>query len=211
MRKALLVAVLTVLFSAVQSVSAQGLFAPYDGQRISARLSFLAFGAYTYRAYDTDGYEAFFGGGFHEAGLSVEYRPWTTLGFIGYGDFKGYYYEGYQDSTLGYIRVWGLPNFSLGAGVVVHFLNLTSFDVSLSYGLEFVEWFESESDTFPGFGMSARLEALWKPVAWLGVGLIGAAHYSDHAGGPKISEPGTTLLPFELYELCVGLSAMIFF
>lgn len=84
-------------------------------------------------------------------------------------------------------------------------------DISAGVGFDFVEWIETASDFFPGFGMSARIEALWRPIPSIGVGIQLRSHYSWKDGGPYPSEPDRSLRSFVLWEADAGLTVAVFF
>jgi hypothetical protein len=216
MKKAILL-IVAALFISVQSIPADGLFEPYEGQHFSVGLSYLHFGWYMQSVIHDDGSRSPFYGGFHEAEISVEYRPWVVIGLVAYVDYKGYYWDpwddglgtihpGYKDSTDAYTRLWGAQNFSAGAGLIAHLVpTLTPFDITASCAAEYVGWYEAEDDFYPGFGLSARINAVWKPFPWLGLAASGAFHYSYHPG--KSDGIGT----FELVEMNPGISCLVYF
>lgn len=213
------IAFLLILFASVSiPLFAEDPFGPNEGLRRSFRFSCLPVGTYAYAAHPDKDSIDLFGGEFHEVGLQFEYRPWNMFGIEVYGDIKGYLYDaygsypGYEESEVEFVRIWGNPNFSIGVGFVWHFLSsLSTFDLSLSYGIEYIHYFASEVDYYPGIGMSSRVAFLWKPVSWFGFGIVGAAHYSDHPGGPMISNPENSWFDFELAELAAGLTCSFYF
>jgi hypothetical protein len=150
--------------------------------------------------------------GFHELSLTYEYRLFNGLGFEIYGDFKGYKYAGYETNSNSFVKVWGLPNFKIGAGAVLHVLNnIKILDLSLTLGLEYAHYIADEVNSFPGFGISCRTAFFWKPVPQFGLGLTGALHYSAHAGGAYKDDPYSTRLPFGITELGMGLTSAFYF
>ena len=180
----------------------------------SLHFSYLPLGIYSYVA-DDDGAKRFFGGRFHEASLEVEYKPVASFGFEAYTDFKGYFYRddgGYSNSDNSFVRFWGLPNFKVGAGIAWYpFRNSSKFDFSISYGIEYAHYIVDDVNSFPGIGMSLRLQGIWKVTSNFGLGVTGATHYSTHKGGPYKDDPDRTRLPFELAELGLGLTGIFFF
>ncbi len=187
-------------------------FSPWQGARHYVGGHILPLGIYSYVATQDSDDMNFFGGGFNEIGMSYEYRPWAILGVEGYFDFKGYRFDGYRTDRNPFVQIWGLPNFKIGGGGVLHVpLDWQRLDFSFCYGLEYAHYIADETNSFPGLGMTARLRATWYVNPLIGIGMAAAAHYSTHSGGPYVDDPDVTRLPFQLAELSLGVQGYLNF
>ncbi|MBN1647175.1 MAG: hypothetical protein JW874_04010 [Spirochaetales bacterium] len=188
----------------------------YSGQKASLRFTYLALGFCIYQGLPESGLADPYFWRFHEADITFEYRPWQLLGIAVYTDFKGYFYTdddgGYQDSDIAFVRFWGDPNFSIGAGAVLHIpVQKSNLDLNAMLGLEYVHYFAGAIDFFPGIGLTAKGAASWKLSSHFGLGFNIAFHSSYHKGGPYPSDSSRTRLPFILYELAGGPSFTLSF
>jgi hypothetical protein len=150
-----------------------------------------------------------FKGGYRELFASLTYDigralSWgTDFSAGGYCDFKGYLFRsdgGYQNSETGLVRVWGLPNFSIGLCASWKALSLGKADLVTWWGLEYAHYFQTETSSSPGFGASIRA-SLDIPLAEnLAVSLGGLLNASSHAESSDADDPSTSYYPFKMLE-----------
>lgn len=189
---------------------AGNIFEPNEGPQFAIRLSILPLGYFVYAA-DAGSHYNYFGDVFREVSMALEYRPFSQLGFEFYGDFKGYLWSD-MDTPYPFVNFWGVPGFKIGAAAVYHIYDVDSiFDFYGSCGLEWGLFWENEVDIFGGLGISTRIAFAWRPVPWIGFGIIGAVHWARHTGGYSATDEVYRWYPFELSELAAGLSCNIYF
>jgi hypothetical protein len=210
MKKLLCLSMLVAMLASAQYAYSQDIFSPNEGPWFRFRLSGLLLG-YFAMTWEASGEPYINGDPFNELTLALEIRPFAQLGFELYSDLKGYrWWDIAPTDTLGVI--WGMFSYKVGGGVCYHFFDSASvFDLGVGVGIELADYRPTDIDHFLGFGMSTRVNFVWRPTSFFGIGLEGAAHWSTHQGGTYVSNPSMHKYPFQLYEIAVGIVTCLYF
>jgi hypothetical protein len=128
-----------------------------------------------------------------------------------YFDFKGYLFRsdgGFRNSANAMVRVWGLPNFSIGLCALWKAFSLGTVDFMTAYGLEYTHYFQTEKTSAPGFGASIRASFDIPVGDGLDLCVGGVLNASSHAKAKDVEDPSSTFYPFKLLEFgpAIGLA-----